>query len=301
MRRPPMRAADIDDLEHEEEGPPVVKKRLFAGAGVRLAADIGGDPTAPSVILMHGGGQTRGSWGGAAKDLVAAGYYVIALDLRGHGESDWAPDGDYRLDAFIADLRSVIATLPRPPALVGASYSGFAALTAVGEGEAGLASALVLVDVTPSVDQDGAETIIRFMESAPHGFGSVDEAADAVSAYLPHRPRPRATGGLAKNLRKRDDGRFYWHWDPEFIRTVRRERIIAGQRMTEAARRIRIPTQLIRGSHSEVVTAEAVAEFRALVPAAEYAEVADARHMIAGDSNDSFAAIVAGFLRRHLG
>ncbi len=278
----------------------MVRTGRFAGSGVTLAADIGGDPAAPPVILMHGGGQTRGSWGESAKGLVRAGYHVISFDLRGHGESDWAADGDYRLDAFVADLHRVIATLSRPPALVGASYSGFAALIAVGENETPLASALVLVDVTPTVDEDGAESIIRFMESAPHGFGSIEEAADAVSAYLPHRPRPRGSGGLARNLRKRADGRYYWHWDPEFIRAVRRERVFDGPRLSEAARRVKIPTQLIRGSHSEVVTAEAVAHFRHLMPASEYAEVGAARHMIAGDSNHGFAAIVGDFLDRHL-
>jgi pimeloyl-ACP methyl ester carboxylesterase len=277
-----------------------VKRRQLAGAGVTLAADVGGDPEAPPVILMHGGGQTRGSWGKAAAVLVQAGYHVVSLDLRGHGESDWATDGDYRLDAFVADLHKVIATLPHPPALVGASYSGFTALTAVGECDAALASALILVDVTPTVDADGAETIIRFMESAPHGFASVQEAADAVSAYLPHRPRPRSAAGLAKNLRKRVDGRYYWHWDPEFIRSIRRERVVDGRRLAEAARRVKIPTQLIRGRHSEVVSAAAVQEFRNLVPSAEYAELGDARHMIAGDSNDKFAAAVIDFLGRHI-
>lgn len=278
-----------------------VKTRQFQGAGVTLAADVGGDPAHPAVILMHGGGQTRGSWGKTAQELARGGHHVISLDLRGHGESTWAPDGDYRLDAFAADLRRVIATLPRPPALVGASLGGLTALMTVGESDGTIASALVLVDVAHTVDADGAENVIRFMEAAPDGFASVEEAAEAVAAYLPHRPRPRVTGGLVKNLRKQADGRYHWHWDPQFIRSVRKAPLLDHGRMAEAARRVRVPTQLIRGGRSDVVTAEAAAEFRRLVPAAEYVEIGSARHMIAGDSNDNFTAIVSGFLGRHGG
>jgi len=278
-----------------------VRTRQFQGAGVTLAADVGGDPAHPAVILMHGGGQTRGSWGKTARELARGGHHVISLDLRGHGESTWAPDGDYRLDAFAADLRRVIATLPRPPALVGASLGGLTALMTVGESDETIASALVLVDVAHTVDADGAENVIRFMEAAPDGFASVEEAAEAVAAYLPHRPRPRVTGGLVKNLRKQADGRYHWHWDPQFIRSVRQAPLLDHGRMAEAARRVRVPTQLIRGGRSDVVTAEAAAEFRRLVPAAEYVEIGSARHMIAGDSNDNFTAIVSGFLGRHGG
>ncbi|WP_170959124.1 alpha/beta fold hydrolase [Magnetospirillum sp. 15-1] len=276
-----------------------MKARQFQGAGVTLAADVGGDPEHPAVILMHGGGQTRGSWGKTARELVRGGRHVISLDLRGHGESTWATDGDYRLDAFAADLRQVIATLARPPALVGASLGGLTALMAVGESDKAIASALVLVDVAHTVDAAGAENVIRFMEAAPDGFASVEEAAEAVAAYLPHRPRPKVTGGLIKNLRKGKDGRYRWHWDPQFIRSVRKAPLLDHGRMAEAARRVKIPTQLIRGGRSDVVTAEAAAEFRRLVPAAEYVEIGSARHMIAGDSNDNFTAIVSGFLVRH--
>ena len=90
--------------------------RHYTGdGGVRLAADVGGDPAAPPVILMHGGGQTRHSWGGAMRDLVRRGYHVINLDARGHGDSDWAADGDYGFRTQSRDLDRVIATLSTKP------------------------------------------------------------------------------------------------------------------------------------------------------------------------------------------
>ncbi len=275
-----------------------MKRKQFSGAGVMLAADVGGDPAAPPVILMHGGGQTRWSWGSVAEELVEDGHHVVSLDLRGHGESDWAPDGNYHLDAFVADLLEVIATLPQPPAIVGASLGGIIGLTAIGERDSAVASALILVDVSPTVDPNGTEAIISFMEAAPDGFASMEEAADAISAYLPHRPRPSVTDGLARNLRRRDDGRYRWHWDPRLIASIRREPIHDRRRLTAAARRLGTPTLLIRGGFSEIVTLEAVDEFRRLVPTSEYVEVT-ARHMVAGDSNASFSAVVRDFLRRH--
>ena len=123
------------------------------------------------------------------------------MDLRGHGDSGWCAGRDYSLDAFRDDLRSVLTTEPRPAALVGASLGGVAALAVAGEGPRESVSALVLVDITHSLPADGASRIQHFMGANPDGFASVDEAADAVAAYLPHRPRPKDPSGLMKNLR----------------------------------------------------------------------------------------------------
>ena len=83
---------------------------MFRGAtGLAIAADVGGDPSGPPVILLHGGGQTRHSWGTAFRALAAVGFHVINLDARGHGDSAWAPDGDYTLPALAADLQAVVA------------------------------------------------------------------------------------------------------------------------------------------------------------------------------------------------
>jgi pimeloyl-ACP methyl ester carboxylesterase len=103
-----------DFIEHRFESPD----------GLGLAADIGGPLDAPAVILLHGGGQTRHSWSGAMRRLIADGYHVVNFDARGHGESDWAPDGDYSLAARASDLNAVISTLRQPVALVGASMGG---------------------------------------------------------------------------------------------------------------------------------------------------------------------------------
>ena len=275
-------------------------RRYEGASGLSLSADVGGDSNAPPVILMHGGGQTRNAWLDAATALVTGGYHVVSLDLRGHGESDWASDGDYRLEAFIADLKAVIATLASPPALVGASLGGIVSLMTAGERSARpLARALVLVDVTPRVERQGADQIRGFMLGTASGFKDIDEAADAVATYLPHRPRPKDISGLMKNLRQRADGRLYWHWDPRIMERQSRGHMEGFQpRMEAATRNLEVPTLLIRGRLSELVSAQSVAEFRALCPSAEFVDVPGAAHMVAGDRNTAFNAAVIDFLKR---
>jgi non-heme chloroperoxidase len=279
----------------------IVQQTLqFAGAdGVTIAADVAGPAGGAPVVLLHGGGQTRGSWKGAAGALAGRGYRAISLDLRGHGDSDWPADGDYQLDRFVDDLAAILPTLGAPAVLVGASLGGLASLLAVGERRLP-AAALVLVDVTPRIEPTGVGKIRAFMTANPNGFASIDEAADAVAAYLPHRPRPRDASGLRKNLRLREDGRLYWHWDPRFMSEARSAGF-NGERLEAAARALAVPTLLIRGGRSEIVTPAGAQAFLELAPHAEFVDVTDADHMVAGDANDAFNAAVIDFIERRIG
>jgi non-heme chloroperoxidase len=268
----------------------------YRGHGLEIAYDEAGPADGAPVILMHGGGQTRSAWGGALSEGARRGFRMISLDLRGHGESGWADDGDYSHEASVADLARLADSLEAPPFIVGASLGGIIGLLHAGEG--GRARGLVLVDIAPRVEEQGTSRIQAFMRGAPNGFASVEEAADAVAAFLPHRTRPKDTSGLMKNLRLRDDGRYHWHWDPKML-TGRGPR--PSERMREAAERLTIPTLLIRGRLSEVLSPEGVKEFLALVPHAEYADIAGADHMVAGDRNDAFNGAAFEFLERHVG
>ena len=275
-------------------------QRIAVAENLRLAADIGGPEDGLPVILLHGGGQTRHSWKQLAQVLMRHGCHVTNIDLRGHGESDWAPDGDYAIDAFVRDLRAVIALHSRPPMLVGASLGGMTSLLVVGESAAPIASGLALVDIVPKFEKEGSDAIAAFMRSNPDGFASLDEAAAAVSAYLPHRPKPPSNAGLMKNLRRRD-GRRYWHWDPRMfdVREGERPDQVSG-RMEAAARRIRIPTLLVRGGKSDLVSLEGARHFLELVPGASFVDVADAAHMVAGDMNDVFSRAIVDFIDTRL-
>lgn len=280
-----------------------VEKRYLKGRdGLRLAATVGGDPHGQPVLFLHGGGQTRSSWGHGAKKLAERGYYVMALDARGHGDSGWGASEDtYSLDYLIDDLKAIVATLDRPPALVGASMGGITSLVAVGESDVPIARALVMVDVTPRLSPAGTEAIFGFMNANPNGFATLDDAVESVARYLPHRPRPTDGGkGLMRNLRHGKDGRLYWHWDPAFTSSLGRFQEETQSRMLAAATKIKVPTMLIRGGNSEIVSIEAVEEFHALLPEAEIVEISGAHHMVAGDRNDAFNRTVMSFLDRHV-
>lgn len=273
-----------------------------------VAADAYGDPAKPPVLLLHGGGQTRHSWGDTAQRLADAGFYAIALDARGHGDSDWSPEGHYGIEYLAADLRAVTAQLDQKPALVGASMGGMTALIAEGErpgagssvGREPICTAIVLVDIAPRAEQKGIERIFAFMSGNQHGFASLDEAAEAVAAYLPHRPRPSDNSRLEKNLRLRN-GRYYWHWDPVMLtgwrqNTTPDRQIHNEERLYQAARALTVPTLIVRGGISDVVSEKVMAEFLDMVPHVQSVSVADAGHMVAGDSNHAFTRAVIEFL-----
>ncbi len=277
-----------------------------------LAADVHGPLEGAPVVLFHGGGQTRHSWHHTSQVLAARGRRVHNVDLRGHGDSDWDPDGDYGLDRFAADARKVTAHVRdeadgRLPALIGASLGGITSLAAIGETDADVANALVLVDVAPRIERDGADRIGSFMsQHMASGFADLDEVADSIAAYNPHRPRPTNLEGLKKNLRLREDGRWYWHWDPAFI-TGRRSSpdetrsITDPDRLTAAALAIaarRLPTLLVRGRQSDLLSEAGARHYLDLVAHAEFVDVAGAGHMVAGDRNDLFNDAVVEFLER---
>jgi peroxiredoxin len=275
--------------------------------GVRIVADRQGDPTARAVVFLHGGGQTRRSWGRAAAAVARRGYQAVTVDLRGHGESDWSTDGDYRVTSFAGDVIEVLRGLPPRPVLVGASLGGFTSMLLAGEMAPQLAGAVVLVDIVPDMEQSGANRIHAFMsDRVESGFGSLDEVADAIAEYNPHRPRPTDLEGLTTNLRRRGD-RWYWHWDPRFISGTAAFppfEVTDADRMHEAVAAILqndLPMLLIRGQMSDLVSQQRAEQFLARFPQVEFADVRGAGHMVAGDRNDIFAEAVLDFLARHIG
>lgn len=269
--------------------------------GLTLVGEDRGPMDATSVIFLHGGGQTRHSWSGAMRTLADRGCHVVSYDARGHGDSDWSPKGDYSFPALASDLRAVLSTVPGRRALVGASMGGITALHALAASDGELAQALVLVDIVLRPATAGVQRIRQFMASHHGGFRDVAEAADAVAAYNTHRPRPPDPSGLMKNLRKRDDGRLYWHWDPRLIDTsFNAKSPVVRAELMKAAKHVMLPTLLVRGRDSDVVDDAGVAEMRGFLLQMEVHDVSGAGHMVAGSRNDAFNEATIGFLERHL-
>lgn len=278
-------------------GTPEPMHRWPGHGGVHIAGDAWGPVDGPLVLLQHGGGQTRHAWKGTGETLGAAGYRAVAFDARGHGDSDWAPDGLYGQDAMVRDLQCVLGALgQRRPVLVGASMGGGTSLVAVGESHVD-ATALVLVDIAPRVEPAGVDHIQAFMRLKPEGFASLEEVAQAIGTYQPHRRRPPKLDGLGKNVRLGADGRYHWHWDPRY-RAAPFDLEQRSRRLAACSVNLHLPTLLVRGGLSDVLSEAGAQEFLALCPTAEYVNVTGAGHMVAGDRNDIFANAVIDFLAR---
>ena len=258
------------------------------------------------LLLAPGGGQTRHAWGGAGARLAKLGYHVTSMDQRGHGDSEWLENGNYSYEAFAQDLMCVAQSLKtatgHAPVAIGASLGGIAGLCGQGR-KADALSGLVLVDITPTVEVTGVEKVLSFMAAnVDEGFASLEEAANVIATYLPDRKRPTSLNGLSKNLRQGDDGRYRWHWDPQFLKNrqpgkIQRDELQAE--MITAAKSLIIPTLLVRGKSSELVSEKNANEFLELVPHADFTDVSDASHMVAGDKNDRFTDAVEVFVQQY--
>lgn len=268
-----------------------VTVRIAGRGGVELVCDDfgSGTPGTP-VLLLHGGAQTRQSWGRVPAVLRANGFRPLALDLRGHGQSEWAPDLDYSPDALVEDIQKVIAFIGGPTIMVGASLGGLVSMLFAARNPRQVLG-LILIDVVPRNNPAGVDRIRRFMAANPAGFSDFDEAVEAVAQYQAHRPRPTKPVGLWRNLRRNQSGRLVWHWDPEFL-------LRGGHAWSEGledylvseAGRLRVPTALVVGGDSDVVDAAGIADFLQIVPHASVSTVDHATHMIVGDRNDAFSA-----------
>jgi pimeloyl-ACP methyl ester carboxylesterase len=157
----------------------------------------------------------------------------------------------------------------------------------------------VLVDIAPQIEPEGVEKIQAFMGQKPEGFDSLEEVAEAIGAYQPHRRPPKDLAGLAKNLRLADNGKYRWHWDPRFM-TLRREMDKRIVRLEACARNLTLPTLLVRGGLSDVLSEDGAAAFQAMCPHSEYVNITGAGHMVAGDRNDIFGNAVIEFLLRNV-
>lgn len=260
-----------------------------------LVADVHGPEAGPSVLLLHGGGQTRHAWGDAARRLGAAGWNAVALDLPGHGDSAWIEGGDYSLPAMAAEIAAVAETLPRPLAVVGASLGGLSAMGSLLLDPPLHLDALVLVDVAPRTESAGVERVLQFMSAYPEGFPSLDEAAQHIARYR-GRAFAGAREGLRKNLRRLPSGRWAWHWDPRLLDPTHHEQRRDPALYERALHDWRGPTLLVRGVQSDVVSREGARDLLRIVPSARWVDLEDAGHMVAGDANDAFADAVIAFL-----
>lgn len=269
--------------------------------GVTLRYDTYGVPGDESVLLLHGGAQTRRAWKEVAERIAGRGWFAACPDLRGHGESSWAPDSDYSIAALRADVRALLEKLGSPMHLVGASLGGLVSMLVAAQSPE-LVKSLILVDVVAQNNPAGEDRIRDFLAAHPDGFHDLEQVANAVAAYQSHRPRPDDISGLSSYVRRMEAGMLRWHWDPAFLLhnglpwTRRRRGPLAA-----AARSITVPTLLLIGELSDIIDEDALKRFISHVPHAQVKTIHGSHHMVAGDRNDEFGDAVLSWIESHEG
>lgn len=259
----------------------------YAGDGLELVGEAFGDPAAAPVLFFHGGGQSRKAWRGSARIVGAAGYYGITFDLRGHGDSAWAVDGDYLLDAFGRDVEVLLGQFARPVTLVGASRGGQAALVG-GSRHPDRVRLIMLADVAPLMVDEGVDGIRAFFAEGEAGFDTLDEAADSLARNL-GQARIGDARRLARSMRRDAAGRWHWRWDPATGREEFLHPPSEGEALLSAAARVASPLVMVRAEFSHLITDDGTAEFRRLAPQLVVETAPGVGHMFTADRNDAFA------------
>jgi esterase len=256
-----------------------------------------GDPANPPLVLLHGGNQSSHSW-----DLVslhlADRYHVLALDQRGHGDSEWARDADYSADAMAEDALAFIQQhdLVRP-IVMGHSMGGRVTLELLSK-ETDLPRAAVFVDVGPEISGDGVVAIRDFVQSNVE-FDDLEAFIERVTEYDPYRTREHITRTARYNLIERSDGKYIAKsdrilHDPEF----RSHREKSGQRSIglDDVRVFDIPALVVRGGNSRVLTEKGAERFAGALPQGQLRTVPDCGHNVHSQNTLGFIEAVDPFL-----
>lgn len=286
--------ASAADLGIEARLPVRFVSRNVVLNGLRFHMLEWGEPDAPDLLLLHGGNQTAHSW-----DLVSLAladrFHIVALDQRGHGDSEWPRDGEASPQAMADDARRLIELLDlRRPIVMGHSMGGLVTMTLLLAHPA-IAQRIVLVDIGPEIAEVGTRQIRDFIQSAAE-FASLDEFIERVTAYDPYRSPEHITRTARYNLMQRADGKYVSKHD------LRRRFAAADGTPTpprpslEQVRVIPCPVLVVRGGNSRVLAPDAATRFAAALPQGQLVTVPDCGHNVHSQNTAGFLAAVQPFL-----
>jgi esterase len=255
-----------------------------------------GKPTDRPIIMLHGMGQTAHSWDFAALALCDR-YHIVALDQRGHGDSDWAPNAEYSLSAHQGDITAVLSELGLDDiVLMGLSMGGRNAFTYAADYPAQVA-ALIVVDSAPELQQSGADTIRRFVENMDV-LDTFEEFVVKTKQYNPRRSDRQIRGSLTNNLKQLPDGRWTWKYDRVFrspdAKPWTSPDIVA--QMWHKVEGVQCHALVVRGAGSTVLSQKTAEEMAQRLPNGRLAVVPDAGHLVPGDNPTGFHQVVEAFL-----
>ena len=250
----------------------------------------------PAIVFLHGGGLNAHTWDVVCL-MLRPHHHCVALDQRGHGDSEWEPTADYSFDSQIRDIEGLVERLGlQRPVLVGHSMGGFAAMGYAMRHAATMAG-LVLVDVGPELSMDGAQRIREFV-SKDRVLDSVDEFVQRAMAFNPMRNPALLRRSLLHNLRQLPNGKWTWKHDPnrhsaDFA--VEREK--RSRQIVDEIHRISCPTLVLRGERSDVFTDDNASKFANALPNGRWLRVPNAGHTIQGDNPRGLLDVLEPFIR----
>ena len=254
-----------------------------------------GNQGADTILFLHGALQQGHSWDFVSLSLCSD-YHVIALDARGHGDTEWAPDGDYSLEAHQQDLEGLVDALGLHRfILVGHSMGGRNAYVFASRHPDSL-KALAVVDTGPDMGRAG-ESRVRAFRELPDELDSYEEFADRVQSYT-GRPREQVLGALKYSIRKRSDGKWTWKYDKALRAPGFRPGSWNSDRLWECVSQVRCPTLLVRGGDSDFFLPEVMDRMLQLIPGSTGAVVPGAGHLVAGDRPAAFVVALRTLLDR---
>ena len=274
----------------------VPQDRYVTANGLRFHYLEWGEPQNPPVLLLHGFAQTCHSWDFVALSLCDS-FRVMALDQRGHGDSDWASDGDYSPEVHQRDIRAIVEALGlNQIVLMGLSMGGRNAFTYAANHPEKV-KALVIVDAAPQNQRAGSENIRRFVQQEDE-LDSIDDFVKRVQKYNPRRPAEQIRGSIMHNLKQLANGRWTWKYD-KLLRSPDRP-FAADTALTERlwgyAERVNSHTLVVRGAASDVVAMDTAEELHRRIPNSKLATIEKAGHLVMGDNPSGFQKAVREFL-----
>ena len=278
------------------DGEPAVSR--YVEAGVKLHYLDWGSADNPWMLCVHGSAQNAHMWDFTALAFRHR-YHIVAIDQRGHGDSDWAPDAEYNRAAYVSDLGKVVDNLGMDSlVLMGLSLGGSNSV-AYAAANPERVRALVVVDVGPE-PQVGAENAANDFVTQSDVLDSYEEFVQRVIAYSPHRPEWLIRRSLPHSLRQLPDGRWTWKYDSVLRDPVRRAQSAAA-RMDSASRwelweRVKCPTLIVRGEHSRMLSRDVADRMVQRNPNSRLIEVPKAGHRVPGDNPAAFEEALRGFL-----
>lgn len=272
--------------------PPVERRSVEIAPGQRVSALVWGDAE-PELVLVHGGAQNAHTWDTVA---LALGRPLVAVDLPGHGHSDWRDDGRYGPPENAEALAVAVAELaPKASAVVGMSLGGLTTVV-LGARHPELVRKAVIVDVTPGTDHAKAAPIVSFIDG-PETFASFDEILERTIAFNPTRSESSLRRGVLHNARERDDGLWTWRYDRlDRIREAAAEGAVDFGELWDDVSALTCPLLLVRGGTSGVVGDEDVEEWLRRQPGTAVVVVEGAGHSVQGDKPRELAALLERFV-----